>query len=98
MIETRVFPLRSGAASQVRTSLAGIARLGSLRRAEAALLVAELFANAIVHSDAEEAEVSIEPRANAVRVSVVHEATGPLEEPEFGLGFRILDSFSRAWG
>jgi RNA polymerase sigma-B factor len=98
MIETRVFPLRPGAASEVRTFLAGNARLDSMRRAEAELLVSELFANAIAHSDAEEAEVSIEPRDNAVRVSVVHEATGPLEEPEFGLGFRILDSFSRAWG
>src|SRR5690606_29928285 len=51
-----------------------------------------------IYSDASKVAVSLEPKENTVRVSVSHEAPGPLEEPKFGLGFRILESFAREWG
>lgn len=98
MSESRTFPLRPGTAAQVREFLAETARLDSMRGAEAALLVSELFANAIAHSDAEEVTVSVESRDMAERVSVSHSASRPLGKPEFGLGFRILESFSQDWG
>ncbi|HEX6946921.1 MAG TPA: sigma-70 family RNA polymerase sigma factor [Acidimicrobiia bacterium] len=98
MKQTRTFALRPGTAAKVRAFLAEVTRLDSMRRAEAMLLVSELFANAIAHSDASKVAVSVEPKENSVRVSVSHEAPEPLEEPRFGLGFRILDSFAKDWG
>ena len=98
MKQTRTFALRPGTAAKVRAFLAEEARLDSMRRAEAMLLVSELFANAINHSDASKVAVSVESRENFERVSVSHRASGPLEKPKFGMGFRILDSFARSWG
>lgn len=98
MKRSRTFALRPGSAAKVRAFLAEVARLDSMRRAEATLLVSELFANAISHSEAEKVVVSVESRDTAERVSVSHPAEGPLEKPKFGLGFRILDAFAQSWG
>lgn len=98
MNDARTFPLRPGSAAQVRHYLAGVARLDSMRRAQAALLVSELVANAITHSDAEEVTVAVESKGSAERVSVSHAASRPIGKPEFGLGFQILQSFSQDWG
>lgn len=98
VIQTRTFALRPGTATKVRAFLAEVARLDSMRRAQATLLVSELFANAIAHSEAEKVAVSVESRETVERVSVSHEAFEPLDEPNFGLGFRIIDSFSQSWG
>lgn len=98
MSERQVFPLRPGTAARVRRFLVETTRLDSMRTAEAALLVSELFTNAINHTDAEEVVVTVKPKDRAVRVGVSHEASSPLEKPQFGLGFRILDSFALDWG
>ncbi len=98
MTQARSFPLRPGTAAQVRQYLAEVARLDSMRRAQAALLVSELFANAIAHSNADEVTVSVETKDSTERVSVSHVAARPLGKPEFGLGFRILESLSQDWG
>ena len=59
MKQTRTFALRPGTAAKVRAFLAEEARLDSMRRAEAMLLVSELFANAIAQSDASKVAVSL---------------------------------------
>lgn len=98
MTVERTFRLLPGTAAKVRAYLVEATRLDSMRTAEAALLVSELFANAINHSDASQVDVSVDRKDTTVRIGVSHQASGALEVDQFGLGFRILDSFARSWG
>jgi len=98
LIATETFELRAGEASNARAFLAESVRLDSMRTAEVALLVTELIANAIQHGQADSVKVSVWQRDRVIRVVVSHQSLTPIGEFTPGLGFRLLESFSRSWG
>lgn len=81
------------------------ARLGRGGTASAAeLLVSELVTNALLHTDSEPIEVSIEVGEGAVRVEVVDadptrpELVSPGPEDEHGRGLTLVDALAQRWG
>lgn len=93
-------PALPESAIEARRFLRESATLDSMRHAEADLLVTELIANVIRHSpDADELRVSLEstkPRDLVVTVS--HDHPAPLNDPEPGAGFTLLERLARSWG
>ncbi len=69
-----------------------------MRAAEAALLVTELFANAVQHGRASTAEVWVEDRGLMVRVGVSHLSPGPIIPVAHGFGLTVVDKMSQSWG
>ena len=73
--------------------------LDSMRRTEADLLVTELVANVVRHSPAAESlELAVGPAGTGLRVSVSHPHPAPLDNPEPGVGWSLVDRISKAWG
>ncbi len=93
-------PALPDSAVEARRFLRDRATLDSMRRSEAALLVTELIANVIQHSQgADELTVTLEhDRARDLIVKVSHPHPSALDKPQPGAGFTLLDRFAKAWG
>jgi RNA polymerase sigma-B factor len=91
-------PAMPGSAAELRAFLAGTLKVDSMRAAEAALLVTELFANALQHGHASTAQVWVEDRGSTVRVGVSHKASGPITKDSPGFGFTVVEKMSQSWG
>lgn len=88
------------AAARARAFLRKHARLDGMRHAEADLLVTELIGNVLDHApDVTEIAVALEQdRERGLIVSVSHEHNTPLDDPDEGVGFMLLNRLSRDWG
>lgn len=86
------------AAAQARVFLNEQGRLDSMRHAEADLLVTELIANALEHSDAESFVLQLDREERGLVVSVTHSHPQPIESGEGGVGFMLVDRLSQSWG
>lgn len=93
-------PARPDSAAQARSFLRQHAQLDTMRHSEADLLVTELIGNVIRHSPrAPELTVRVTNQASRqVMVTVTHAYPAPVESPEPGVGFMLLDRLSRSWG
>lgn len=88
------------AAALARTFVREHATLDSMRHAEAALLVTELIGNVVEHSpDCGEMVIGLrQDRERGVVVSVTHPHPHPLDNPDEGVGFMLVERLSRSWG
>lgn len=86
-------------AADARRFIREHANLDSMRHAEADLLVTELIGNVVQHSpDTNELLIALDSdRDRGLVVSVSHQHTTPLVDPEPGFGFLILDRLSQSW-
>lgn len=93
-------PALPDSAVEARRFLKEQATLDSMRRSEAALLVTELIANVIQHSqEADELTVTLEhDRARDLIVTVSHSHPAPLANAQPGAGFTLLDRLAKSWG
>jgi RNA polymerase sigma-B factor len=91
-------PIRPSSTAAVRSFLTETLNLDSMRSAEAALLVTEIFANAVQHGRASSAEVWVEERGPLVRVGVGHFSSGPMSPGAHGFGLTLVDRMSQSWG
>ena len=99
-IESNEFPAHPDTAAQARTYLRQVVSdLDSMRKTEADLLVTELVANVIRHSPASETlELAISRTNTGVRISVLHPHPAPIETPDPGVGWSLVDRISKSWG
>lgn len=88
------------AAARARAFLRQHATLDGMRHAEADLLVTELIGNVIEHSpQAGEVVVALQQeRERGLIVSVSHPHDAPLESPDEGVGFMLLQRLTKDWG
>lgn len=93
-------PALPESAARARAFIREHAKLDSIRHAEADLLITELIGNAIAHSpDADELSISVDQdRERGLVVTLTHTHPEPLDEPEGGVGFMVLERLSRSWG
>lgn len=98
--QTIELPALPGSAIEARRFLRDQATLDSMRHAEADLLVTELIANVIKHSpDADDLSVSLDTdQTRELVVTVSHPHPGPIESPEPGAGFTLLERLAKSWG
>ena len=88
------------AAALARAFIREHATLDGMRHAEADLLVTELIGNAIEHSpDSDEVVVAVkQDRERGLVVSVSHPHHTPIDSPQEGVGFMLLQRMTRDWG
>jgi RNA polymerase sigma-B factor len=92
------FPAVPEIASEVRGHLARALRLDPIRLAEAQLLVTEVVANVVAHSNAGTFTLNVVEDVTGWIVEVTHSSRSDLTEAEHGLGFALLDRIARRWG
>lgn len=95
-----VLPAEPASAARARAYLREQVTLDGMRHAEADLLITELIGNAIEHSpDISEFVIRTQQdRERGLVVSVSHPHPGPLDDPDEGVGFMLLERLTRGWG
>lgn len=91
---------RRDSAAAARAFLRKRATLDGMRHSEADLLITELIGNVIQHSPgASQLTVGVDQDRNrGLVVRVTHPHPEPLESPEHGVGFLLLERLTRSWG
>lgn len=87
-------------AAEVRSFVRSVATLDSMRFTEADLLVTEMVGNVIAHSpEADHFVVEVDESAvQGVTITVAHPSRSPLDNPDQGVGFTLIERMSRSWG
>jgi RNA polymerase sigma-B factor len=92
------FPVRPETASLARAALVDAIRVDPIRMAEAQLLLTEVLANAVTHSNAKTVRLDVIGDVTGWRIELTHPADVPLAEKPAGFGFTLLDRMARRWG
>ena len=92
------FAVRPETAAQVRAALAEAIKVDSIRMAEAQLLVTEVLANAVAHSQARTFRMEVIEDVTGWRIELTHPSPVALGEDRHGFGFTLLDRLARRWG
>ena len=92
------FAVRPETAAQTRAALAERIKVDPIRLAEAQLLVTEVLANAVAHSQAETFRLEVIDDVTGWRIELTHPSSQALGEDRHGFGFTLLDRLARRWG
>ena len=92
------FAVRPETAARARAAVAAAIKVDSVRLAEAQLLVTEVLANAVAHSQAKTFRLEVIDDVTGWRIELTHPSPEPLGDEPPGFGFRLLDRLARRWG
>ena len=92
------FEVRPETASRARAVLAEAIRVDPIRMAEAQLLLTEVLANVVAHSQARTVHLDVSGDVTGWRVELSHPSAQPLPDGARGFGFTLLDRLARRWG
>ncbi|MGZ8786322.1 MAG: sigma-70 family RNA polymerase sigma factor [Acidimicrobiia bacterium] len=92
------FAVRPETAALTRATLAETIKVDRIRLAEAQLLVTEVLANAVVHSQATKFRMEVIEDVTGWRIELTHPSPEALGEGPHGFGFTLLDRLARRWG
>jgi RNA polymerase sigma-B factor len=92
------FAVRPETAARARAALAEAIKVDPIRMAEAQLLVTEVLANAVAHSQAKKFRLEVIDDVTGWRIELTHPSAEALGEDPPGFGFTLLDRLARRWG
>jgi RNA polymerase sigma-B factor len=92
------FAVRPETAARVRAAVAEAIKVDPIRMAEAQLLVTEVLANAVAHSQAKEFRLKVTEDVTGWRIELTHPSPAALGKDPHGFGFKLLDRLARRWG
>jgi RNA polymerase sigma-B factor len=92
------FAVRPETAAQARAAVADAIKVDPIRMAEAQLLVTEVLANAVTHSQAKKVRLEVVDDVTGWRIELTHPSAEALGENPPGFGFTLLDRLARRWG
>jgi RNA polymerase sigma-B factor len=92
------FAVRPETAARARAAVAEAIKVDPIRMAEAQLLVTEILANAVAHSQAKKFRLDVVEDVTGWRIELTHPSAEPLGENPPGFGFTLLARLARRWG
>lgn len=92
------FAVRPETAAQARAALADGIKVDPIRLAEAQLLVTEVLANAVAHSQATTFRLEVIEDVTGWRIELTHPSPEALGDDPPGFGFTLLNRLARRWG
>ncbi len=92
------FEVRPEAAARARAHLTEAIKVDPIRMAEAQLLVTEVLANAVAHSQAKTFRLGVINDVTGWRIELTHPSAVALGKDPHGFGFTLLDRLARRWG
>lgn len=92
------FAVRPETASRARAALGEAIRVDPIRMAEAQLLLTEVLANVVTHSQAKTFRLEVVDNVTGWRIELTHPSAEALGENTHGFGFTLLDRLARRWG
>ncbi len=92
------FIVRPDVASKARAALQDAIRVDPIRMAEAQLLLTEVLANALAHSNAKSVRLDVANDVTGWRVALTHPSEAAIDSATPGFGFTLLDRLARRWG
>jgi RNA polymerase sigma-B factor len=92
------FAVRPETAARARAAVAEAIKVDPIRMAEAQLLVTEVLANAVAHSQAKKFRLEVIDDVTGWRIELTHPSAEALGEDPPGFGFTLLDRLARRWG
>jgi RNA polymerase sigma-B factor len=92
------FAVRPETAARARAAVAEAIKVDPIRMAEAQLLVTEILANAVAHSQAKKFRLEVVEDVTGWRIELTHPSAEALGENPPGFGFTLLARLARRWG
>jgi RNA polymerase sigma-B factor len=99
-VRSITLPAEPSAAPLARSFIREHTVLDSMRYTEADLLITEMICNVVRHAGfVDEIHLTVDLSiGRTVSISLAHDFTGPLIDPDPGAGFTVLDRLSHDWG